>query len=308
VSESAVKQWLSVTEISSMTIAQLIRDGQPLLSPHSDSAKLDIELLICFVIDKPRSYLLTWPEQKLDARQSEQFAQLMQRRAQGEPIAYIVNMREFWSLPLQVSPATLIPRPDTEVLVEQVLLHHQNTSLSCLDLGTGTGAIALALASERPQWQIEAVDFSHEAVKLAKRNANNLNLAQVNIYQSNWFNQVSHAKRFDIIVSNPPYIDESDHHLNEGDVKFEPKTALVAADNGLADIKIIARQARNFLNSAGALYIEHGFSQSLAVQRILMDLAYSDVQTIKDFNGNDRVTLARYSATPNTNNNGVHHA
>jgi release factor glutamine methyltransferase len=309
VSESAVKQLLSVTETSSMTIAQLIRCGQQRLSPHSDSAKLDTELLICFVIDKPRSYLLTWPEQRLDAAQSEQFAQLMQRRAQGEPIAYIVNMREFWSLPLQVSPATLIPRPDTEVLVEQVLQHHQNTSLSCLDLGTGTGAIALALASERPQWQIEAVDYSYEAVKLAKRNAHNLNLVQVNIYQSDWFNQVSQAKRFDVIVSNPPYIDESDHHLNEGDVKFEPKTALVAADNGLADIKTIARQARSFLNSDGYLYIEHGFEQSHAVQRILMDLAYSDVQTIKDFNGNDRVTLARYSDTPNTNNNnGVHHA
>lgn len=308
-SQSAVKQLLSVTEISSMTIAQLIRYGQQRLSPDSDSAKLDTELLICFVSDKPRSYLLTWPEQRLDAAQSEQFAQLMQRRAQGEPIAYIVNMREFWSLPLQVSPATLIPRPDTEVLVEQVLLHHQNTSLSCLDLGTGTGAIALALASERPQWQIEAVDYSHEAVKLAKRNAHNLNLAQVNIYQSDWFNQVSQAQRFDVIVSNPPYIDESDHHLNEGDVKFEPKTALVAADNGLADIKIIARQACAFLNSTGSLYIEHGFEQSHAVQRILMDLAYSDVQTIKDFNGNDRVTLARYSDTPNNNNNnGVHHA
>ena len=195
---------------------------------------------------------------------------------------------------LQVSPATLIPRPDTEILVEQVLNHHQGVELSCLDLGTGTGAIALALASERPQWQIDAVDYSDDAVALAKRNGLNLNLAQVNIYQSDWFSNIVKDKRFDVIVSNPPYIDEKDHHLNEGDVKFEPKTALVASDNGLADIKIIARHALSFLNSGGFLYIEHGFEQSHAVQTILADLAYSNIQTIKDYNNNDRVTWACY--------------
>lgn len=293
-SEFAVKPLLSVAELASMTIAQLIRYGQQLLLAHSDSGKLDTELLICFVINKSRSYLLTWPEQKLSTAQAEQFAELMLRRVRGEPIAYIVKMAEFWSLPLHVSPATLIPRPDTEVLVEQVLTHHQSSSLSCLDLGTGTGAIALALASEQPQWQIEALDYSHEAVELAQRNANNLNLTQVNIYQSNWFQQVAQEKRFDIIVSNPPYIDENDHHLKEGDVQFEPKTALVAAEHGLADIKIIANQARNYLTSGGFLYFEHGFEQGDAVQMILTALGYSQVQTIKDYNGNDRVTSACY--------------
>lgn len=277
-----------------MAVAKLVTFGQQLLLPYSDSAKLDTEILICFVLNKPRSFLLTWPEHKLTERQTEQFSALILRRVQGEPIAYIVKTREFWSLSLQVSPATLIPRPDTEILVEQVLSHHQGAELSCLDLGTGTGAIALALASERPKWQIEAVDYSHDAVALAKRNALNLNLAQVNIYQSDWFSNVAKDKRFDVIVSNPPYIDENDHHLNEGDVKFEPKTALVASDNGLADIKIIARHALSFLNSGGFLYIEHGFEQSHAVQTILADLAYSDIQTVKDYNHNERVTWACY--------------
>ncbi|MFT5635497.1 MAG: release factor glutamine methyltransferase [Cognaticolwellia sp.] len=292
--ESAVTQGLSVEHLSSMTIAKLITFGEQLLLLHSDSAKLDTELLICFVIDKQRSYLLTWPEHKLSTEQTKQFAELMLRRFQGEPIAYIVQLREFWSLPLQVSPATLIPRPDTEVLVELVLNNHQGVSLSCLDLGTGTGAIALALASERPQWQIQAVDYSHDAVALAICNANNLKLKQVNIYQSDWFNEVSHDQRFDVIVSNPPYIDENDHHLNQGDVKYEPKTALVAADNGLADIKIIASNALRFLKPGGALYIEHGYQQSQMVQKILADLAYNNIETIKDYSNNDRVTWACY--------------
>lgn len=294
-SESAVAQLISVQQLSSMPIVKLIALGQQLLLPHSDSSKLDTEILICFVIDKPRSFLLTWPEHKLSVAQAKSLAELLLRRFQGEPIAYIVNVREFWSLALQVSPATLIPRPDTEVLVELVLTEHIAASLRCLDLGTGTGAIALALASERPQWQIDAVDFSHDAVALAKRNAKNLNLAQVDIYQSDWFQEISDKKRFDIIVSNPPYIDEHDHHLNEGDVKYEPKSALVAADHGLADIKVIANQARNFLKPRGCLYIEHGFEQSQAVQTILADFAYSEIQTIKDYNDNDRVTYACYS-------------
>ena len=293
-SNFVIKPLPSIEQLSSMAVAKLVTFGQQLLLPYSDSAKLDTEILICFVLNKPRSFLLTWPEHKLNESETEQFSALIQRRVQGEPIAYIVQTREFWSLSLQVSPATLIPRPDTEILVEQVLSHHQGVELSCLDLGTGTGAIALALASERPQWQIDAVDYSDDAVALAKRNGLNLNLAQVNIYQSDWFSNIVKDKRFDVIVSNPPYIDEKDHHLNEGDVKFEPKTALVASDNGLADIKIIARHALSFLNSGGFLYIEHGFEQSHAVQTILADLAYSNIQTIKDYNNNDRVTWACY--------------
>lgn len=289
-SELATPQLLSVEQLSSMAIAKLIAYGQQHLLATSDSAKLDVELLICFVINKPRTYLLTWPEQMLSLTQTTHFAELLLRRIQGEPIAYIVEMREFWSLPLQVSPATLIPRPDTEVLVELVLNNHSAEGLSCLDLGTGTGAIALALASEQGSWQIDAVDFSDDAVALAKTNASNLNLTQVNIFQSDWFSAVAKNKHYDVIVSNPPYIDEQDHHLAQGDVRFEPKTALVAADSGLADIKIIVSQARNYFNQLGYLYIEHGFEQSIAVQDILADHGYEKIQTFKDYNDNDRIT------------------
>ena len=295
-SKSVVASLFPIDKLSLLTIAELITYGQQLLLSQSDSAKLDTELLICFVIDKPRSFLLTWPERLLTKEQAQHFSKLMQRRVSGEPIAYILKMREFWSLPLEVSPATLIPRPDTEVLVESVLAHHENEHLSCLDLGTGTGAIALALASERPHWQIEAIDYSHDAVLLAKRNGKNLTLTQVDFYQSDWFSEVSDDKRFDVIVSNPPYIDEKDHHLNEGDVKFEPKSALVAAEHGLADIKIIASQAIKFLKPGGFLYIEHGFEQSIAVQQILAELAYQPINTLKDYNDNDRITYACYSA------------
>jgi len=290
VSELATPQLLSVEQLSSMAIAKLIAYGQQHLLATSDSAKLDVELLICFVINKPRTYLLTWPEQMLSLTQTTHFAELLLRRTQGEPIAYIVEMREFWSLPLQVSPATLIPRPDTEVLVELVLNNHSAEGLNCLDLGTGTGAIALALASEQGAWQIDAVDFSADAVALAKTNASNLNLTQVNIFQSDWFSAVAKNKHYDVIVSNPPYIDEQDHHLAQGDVRFEPKTALVAADSGLADIKIIVSQARNYFNQLGYLYIEHGFEQSIAVQDILADYSYEKIQTFKDYNDNDRIT------------------
>ena len=289
-SELATPQLLSVEQLSSMAIAKLIAYGQQHLLATSDSAKLDVELLICFVINKPITYLLTWPEQMLSLTQTTHFAELLLRRIQGEPIAYIVEMREFWSLPLQVSPATLIPRPDTEVLVELVLNNHSAEGLSCLDLGTGTGAIALALASEQGSWQIDAVDFSDDAVALAKTNASNLNLTQVNIFQSDWFSAVAKNKRYDVIVSNPPYIDEQDHHLAQGDVRFEPKTALVAADSGLADIKIIVSQAQNYFNQLGYLYIEHGFEQSIAVQDILADHGYKKIQTFKDYNDNDRIT------------------
>lgn len=293
--EPVVINGLSSELASLMTLAELIVYGEQLLSPQSDSAKLDTEILICFVMNKERSFLLTWPENKLSQQQAKHFVELMLRRVAGEPIAYIVNLREFWSLPLQVSPATLIPRPDTEVLVEQVLSQHVNENLTCLDLGTGTGAIALALASEKPLWTIEAIDFNHDAVELATRNAKNLDLSHVDIYQSDWFNSVSADKSFDIIVSNPPYIDAGDHHLDEGDVRYEPKTALVAADSGLADIKIIVNHARKFLKPGGCLYIEHGFEQSLAVKKILADFAYSEIETIKDYSNNDRITYACYS-------------
>nr|WP_210725515.1 peptide chain release factor N(5)-glutamine methyltransferase [Candidatus Colwellia aromaticivorans] len=277
------------------SIANLTVQGQQLLASSSDSAKLDVEILLSLVLKKSRSYLLTWPEKKLSDEQLLEFIHLLSRRAQGEPIAYITGIKEFWSLPFAVSEATLIPRPDTETLVELVLeLYSDNKLTTCLDLGTGTGAIALALASEKATWEIDATDFNIEAVKLAQRNAKNLNLAQVHIYQSDWFEGISKNKKFDIIVSNPPYIDGDDINLSQGDVRFEPKSALVASEQGLADIKHIADKARCFLNTDGKLFFEHGFEQGYAVRTILTNLGYKNAQTKQDLNGHERISWAIY--------------
>ncbi len=283
-------------EISTQSIISLLEQGYQLLIPCSDSAKLDAQILLCFVLDKERSYLLTWPEKIVENKTVEQYFILLARRQLGEPIAYIVGVKEFWSLPFAVSTATLIPRPDTETLVELVLaIFAEKDSINCLDLGTGTGAIALALASEKPLWTIEAVDFSIEAVKLAQQNAANLNLSQVNIHQSDWFSAIATGKKFDVIVSNPPYIDSKDENLQCGDVRFEPKSALIANEQGLADIKHIATIAPSYLITQGKLVFEHGFEQAQLVRKILTDLSYSQVKTVKDLNNQDRITWAVFN-------------
>lgn len=278
------------------TIAGALVHGQQLIASCSDSALLDCQILLCFILKKERSYLFTWPEKQLSPTEYDQYKDLLSRRKLGEPIAYIVGFKEFWSLPFKVSPATLIPRPDTEVLVETVLeLFQDKPQTRCLDLGTGTGAIALALASENPNWKIDAVDFSLEAVELAKLNAEKLELAQVNIYQSDWFKQISSGGEYDVIVSNPPYIDAEDENLTQGDVRFEPESALVAEEQGLADIKNIAQQAKNYLVNNGVIAFEHGFEQGTAVREVLSLLGYVKPQTVTDLNGHDRVSWAVFS-------------
>ncbi len=277
----------------SSSIITWITHGQEQLASCSDSAKLDAQILLAFVLNKERTYLLTWPDKKIAQQTAQQYLVLLQRRIVGEPIAYIVGVQEFWSLPFRVSPATLIPRPDTEILVELVLEHFgEQDNLHCLDLGTGTGAIALALASEQPNWQIDAVDFNLDAVKLAQQNAKDLQLTQVNIFHSDWFSAVNHRK-FDVLVSNPPYIDILDENLTRGDVRFEPDSALVADENGLGDIKYIAQQAPNYLTTQGAIFFEHGFEQGEAVRNILSDLGYDNAQTVRDLNGHERITWAK---------------
>lgn len=256
----------------------------------SDSAKLDAQLLVAYVIDKSVTHLHTWPEQQLTEQQIAHFLKLLSRREQGEPIAYLIGQREFWSLALACSPATLIPRPDTEVLVEAVLERCDASAKNCLDLGTGTGAIALALAVERPLWQIDAVDVNADAVALAQFNAKQHQLA-VNIKQSSWFSAIPEQQHYQVIVSNPPYIDAQDEHLSQGDVRFEPRTALVADDQGLADIKSIATQAKKYLTIGGLLAVEHGFTQGTQVRSLFDRLGYRDVETIDDYAGNERITL-----------------
>lgn len=265
------------------------------LQDVSDSARLDVELLLAHVFDKDRSYFFSWPEKELTSTQLAIFEQFFARRLKGEPIAYILGEREFWSLSLQVNASTLIPRPDTELLVEMALELFSEQNIRVLDLGTGTGAIALALASEKPLWHLFALDQSQAACDLAESNRKMLGIDNVQVLQSNWFSALTaselSAKSFDLIVSNPPYIDKDDHHLSEGDVSFEPLSALVADDAGLADIKHITAAAIDFINPGGYLLFEHGYNQAAAVRNILMAAGFASVKSKKDLNGNDRATL-----------------
>lgn len=263
---------------------------------QSESAALDARVLLVYCLEKPDSYLYTWPDKLLSDEQQAYFNALIARRATGEPVAHITQVREFWSLPLKVSPATLIPRPDTEILIEQVLQLElpKLQEFGVLDLGTGTGAIALALASEWPKVPVVGVDLQADAVELAQTNGQALGFGNVSFKQGSWFEPVE-GQRFSLIVSNPPYIDEQDSHLGEGDVRFEPRSALVAKDNGLADLALIARQAPTYLVEQGYLVMEHGYDQGEAVRALLAEQGYSDIQTVADYGQNDRITLGKWS-------------
>lgn len=269
---------------------------QQLQESGSDSPSLDAAVLLCHALDKPRSFLLTWPDKILDAQQLAAFDELLQRRLTGEPVAYIVGEREFWSLPLKVSPTTLIPRPDTERLVEIALDKAMQMEGDILDLGTGTGAIALALASELPQRQVTGIDLKEDAQQLAQSNASALNLRNTQFLAGSWFGPLAAGTEFALIVSNPPYIEKEDPHLTQGDVRFEPLSALVADEKGLSDIRHIATQARDYLMDNGWLMFEHGFEQGEPVRELLRSLGYDQVATYKDYGDNDRVTIGQFSS------------
>jgi release factor glutamine methyltransferase len=262
---------------------------------QSESPRRDAEILLGHVTGKSRTFILAFDETVLNADETEALETLLSRRANGEPVAHLVGMREFWSLPLAVSPATLIPRPDTECLVEQALTRLPSDGCDILDLGTGTGAIALALASERRDCRVTAVDFIADAVALAQRNAASLGIENVTIAQSNWFSALQ-GQTFGMIVSNPPYIDEQDKHLAEGDVRFEPLSALVAADEGLADLAHIIREGRRFLLPGGWMLLEHGWKQGAAVRELFHQAGYGEVETCRDYGGNERLTVGRRNA------------
>ncbi|TMP28034.1 peptide chain release factor N(5)-glutamine methyltransferase [Pseudoalteromonas rubra] len=273
-------------------LAQAIAWASAQLQNSSESAKLDAEVLLLHVLQKTRSYLFAWPEAELSEAQYQRFESLIARRRSGEPVAHLTGEREFWSLPLYVNNSTLIPRPDTETLVEQALALPLSEQAKVLDLGTGTGAIVLALASEQPGWQLTGVDFSDEAVALAEKNRQRLGFDHVEIRQSDWFSALA-DQCFDLIVSNPPYICEADEHLSQGDVRFEPLSALVAPDQGYADIRHIIEQAQAHLASDGYLMFEHGYQQAAGVQQIFAQMNYRNILTIKDMAGCDRVTMAQ---------------
>ncbi|WP_088868696.1 peptide chain release factor N(5)-glutamine methyltransferase [Aeromonas veronii] len=262
---------------------------------EGESPRADADVLLCHLLGCRRSYLMTWPERELDAAQQATLQGWLARRLNGEPIAHLVGEREFWSLPLKVSPATLIPRPDTEVLVEQALTRIPQGPCAVLDLGTGTGAIALALKSERPEVDVWAVDRMADAAALARENSAALGLP-IEVRDGSWFEPLGepdrdNTPRFAVIVSNPPYIDGADPHLEQGDVRFEPRSALVADDAGLADIRHIVAHAPAYLLTDGWLLLEHGWDQGESVRQLLRDGGYREVATVRDYGDNDRVTL-----------------
>ncbi|MDH5302037.1 MAG: peptide chain release factor N(5)-glutamine methyltransferase [Gammaproteobacteria bacterium] len=260
---------------------------------NSDSPRLDCELLLCHVLHKDRTYLRTWPEQSLTADQLQQLAELLDRRQQGEPIAYLLGEQAFWTLTLHVSPAVLIPRPETELFIETALqLLSPQQSYRLADLGTGSGAIALALASEFTHSQVIAGDFSAAAVAIAEHNRQQLQLDNCGIRLGSWF-EIFTDETFDLIASNPPYIDQHDPHLQTSVRHYEPASALFSDQQGFADLEFIIRTAPNYLNHNGWLLLEHGWQQAPEVRQLMLQNQFGEVASIKDLAGHERLTLGK---------------
>ena len=278
---------------SSLTCEALLNNAIERIG--GDSPRLDAELLLSHVTGLGRTSFRAWPEREVALDQAQAFRELVAERVKGLPIAYLLGQQEFWSLPLKVSPSTLIPRPDTECLVETALELPLPDNARVLDLGTGTGAIALALASEKPRWQVMASDRVEEAVELARENSRSLQLP-ITVVRSHWFDQIPESG-FDLLISNPPYIPASDGHLHEGDVRFEPPSALVAGDDGLDDIRLLAAEGLKHLNPDGWMLLEHGYDQGEAVRNLFAAAGWRNIETRRDYGGNDRMTLARKPAS-----------
>jgi release factor glutamine methyltransferase len=279
---------------SSNTIKHQLERASGILYSISCNAQLDSEVLLAHCLGKPRSYLMTWPERELTPEQLDCFSDLLRRRLQPQPVAYLVGQREFYSMEFNTTPATLVPRPETEMLVEQCLeLVVDIEQPQVLELGTGTGAIALALKRHAPKCRIIASDVSAETLAVAKSNAQNHQL-EIEFIESDWYQQVP-AQVFDIIVSNPPYIAASDPYLSQGDLPAEPQGALTCGESGLEALEIIISSAHNFLNSGGWIVLEHGYDQQQAVTKLLQLAGFESVQTRRDFNDLPRMTLARWS-------------
>ncbi|MBL1143036.1 MAG: peptide chain release factor N(5)-glutamine methyltransferase [Proteobacteria bacterium] len=259
----------------------------------SDSAQLDAEILLCSVLRCERSYLYAHPEMELSKPLIEALNKLILLRAQGHPVAYLAKQKEFWSLLFQVDENTLIPRPETEILVEETLkLIPSDIKKNILDLGTGSGAIAIAIASERPLANIMATDMSDKALRVAKLNARSQQIKNIQFKKADWFN-IKEIKQYDVIVSNPPYICDDDPHLTQGDVRFEPVTALSSGSDGLNDLRTIIAEAIKHLNKQGWLLVEHGYNQAKQVQILFNENKFTSVSTIKDYSKQDRVTIGQ---------------
>jgi release factor glutamine methyltransferase len=283
-----------------LTIAQALPIDSPKVintnnSLHETNQWIDVRdltQLLIVVLNKNYAFIRTYPDFQLTIEQTTQFLSLKRELQSGTPLAYVLGTQAFWTLELKVTADTLIPRPDTEIMIVTILaLLPKSKALNVIDMGTGTGAIALSLARECPLWQVTATDFSLAALAVAQENAQTHDLTQVRFLQGSWFEALPEQEAFDLIVSNPPYIDPDDVHL--ADLTHEPITALVAQDAGLSDLKIIISQACAYLNADGWLVLEHGYDQGETVRGLMQRAGFADVRTVRDYGGNERVTLGR---------------
>ena len=277
------------------SIESTLSEATRALLSVSDSPRLDAEILLCLVLAQERSHLRAWPEKQLTVEQRRHFEALLRQRLSGIPIAYLTGHREFWSREFEVSPDVLIPRPDTELLIELALeLMRADTPYKLVDLGTGSGIIGITLAAERPLAEITATDISPKALAIARRNADKHHIRNIVFVKGNWFDNLPTDAQFNLVISNPPYIAAEDPHLTQGDVRFEPQNALIAERQGLGAIESIADTARKHLLSPGHLLIEHGYDQQHQVQSIFKKLGYKQVKTHRDLSGQPRVTYGQW--------------
>jgi len=291
---SSIASLLTDTTRQLASVAKLqVAATNPPLDPDEAvrESRLDAELLLCHCLEKPRAYLYTWPERTLTDKQLGLFNSLIERRLSGEPVAYLTTQREFWSRTFDVTPDTLIPRPETELLVELSLSKLEGTNGPFLDLGTGSGVIAITVAKERKDIPVFATDISDAALKVASANANKLK-AVVTFKLSSWFDALE-TKQFSVIASNPPYIAHDDPHLAVGGLPFEPLTALQSSDNGIGDITAIIKASPEYLLTGGWLLLEHGHTQGRQTRDLMMQQGFSRVTTETDLSGRDRVTLGQ---------------
>lgn len=276
------------------TIATLLRIASSELSKTSPSPRLDAEILLAHVLETPRSHLHARPEQRVEDKKMRWFALLVVARCKGRPIAHLTGKRDFWSLSFKVTAATLIPRPETELLVEETLrVVPAGARWYIADLGTGSGAIALSLAHERPHCKLVATDISRLALEVARENAARLKITNVEFLEGEWFTPIA-SRRFAVIVSNPPYVANDDPHLRSGDLRFEPRRALTGGPDGLAAIRKIVLRAPTHLESGGVLLLEHGYDQAERVRGLLASAGFSYIHSVSDLTGNSRVTGGRF--------------
>ena len=276
-----------------MNIQQVLQQASQRLAESSPSAALDAQVLLTYVLQCNTAHLAAWPEKRLTDKQIEEYNLLIEQRQQGLPVAHLTGQREFWSLSFSVNNTTLIPRPETETLVDFILTNFgDRENLKLLDMGTGTGAIAIAIANEKPDWKIFASDNSEQALKLAIQNSSDHQTSNITFIHSDWFSDIP-RNDFDIIVSNPPYIATDDPHLQQGDVRFEPDSALTSGISGMNDIKHLCLQAKNYLANNGYLVIEHGYNQKQQVSDCFAENGFTEIEHKQDLSGHTRMTAGR---------------